>query len=308
MATDSFKTTQSRDATRDLGWGVNEVAAAVLAPLASLKLTVCLLVLAVLVTFIATLDQTRYDIWEVKHKHFENVLVQVPFQTFFVPRWFPDTRMCPEVFIFPAELAILVMMLINLTAAHVLRFRLQAKGIKLAIGVITALLAAGLTWAVIFNNQNPDGFQAQPPISFSQMWIILQIAVLAIACSAAFGFFTIDRKRLAERVLLMIAAVVCGGLLVVTMLLGEKAFIGDSAMRILWQLAQATIAASASLVACMLLFRRKAGIVFAALGNCWPDVQRDLRHGHQPGTSNDHRRRRYRQPGSRCQINRAGNC
>ncbi len=206
MATDSLKSTQSRAATRDLGLGVNEIAAAVLAPLASLKLTVCLLVLAVFVTFIATLDQTRFDIWEVKHKHFENVLVQVPFQTFFVPRWFPDHQNVPGSFYLPSGISILVMMLINLTAAHVLRFRLQAKGIKLAIGVVTALLAAGLTWAVIFNNQNPDGFQAQPPISFSQMWIILQITVLAIACSAAFGFFTIDRKRLAERVLLMIAA------------------------------------------------------------------------------------------------------
>ncbi len=233
---------------------------------ASLRLTVCLLVLAVVVTFIATVDQTRNDILDVKHKHFQNVFVEVPFQTLFVQRWFPEYQNVPGSFYVPSGVTLLVLMLLNLTAAHMLRFRLQATGARRITGIIAALLAAVLTWTIIFNGQDASGFQNEPPISFDKMWILLQLAVLAVACAAGFGFFTIDRNRRVERTLLAISAVVCGGLLVVSLLLGEQAFIGDSAMRILWQLAQSTIAAVVSLVACMLLFKRKAGIVLLHLG------------------------------------------
>ena len=96
--------------------GITDVAKAILAPLASLKLTVVLLVLAVVVIFVATIDQTRNDILEVKHKHFESPVVLVPFQTFFVPRWFPEYQNVPGGFYIPSGVSILVMMLLNLTA------------------------------------------------------------------------------------------------------------------------------------------------------------------------------------------------
>ena len=69
-----------------------EIARAILAPLASLKLTVFLLVLAVFVVFIATLQQTRMDMWTVKSMHYANWIVPVDYQTLFVQRWFPDAR------------------------------------------------------------------------------------------------------------------------------------------------------------------------------------------------------------------------
>ena len=266
MAIDSTNKTQAYAGSRDEGMGIGDIASAILAPLASLKLTVFLLVMAVIVTFIATIDQTRHDILDVKHKHFQNVFVQVPFQTLFVPRWAPDHQNVPGSFYIPSGVSILVMMLLNLTAAHLLRFRLHAKGLKLVIGIIAALIAGGLTWAIIFNGQNASGFQAEPPISWKSMWILLQIAVLALACSTAFGYFTIDRKRFIEKYLLLGASMVLAGVLGISMWLGDDAFIGDSAMRILWQLAQSTIAATVSLGACVILFRRKAGIVLLHLG------------------------------------------
>jgi ABC-type transport system involved in cytochrome c biogenesis permease subunit len=246
--------------------GPKDIAVAVLTPLSSLKLTVFLLVAATVVTWIATLDQTRADIWEVKNKHFQNVLVEVPFQTFFVPGWFPELQNVKGSFYVPSGVTILVTMLINLMAAHLLRFKLQAKGLKLVVGILAAIGAAVITWAIIFNGQNPDGFQAEPPLSWDLMWRMLQVGVLGIGIAAAYGAATMERDRRTERIVLGVGAFVILSALGGSFLLTADTFIGDSAMRILWQLLQASVAGTAALAACMLLFKRKAGIVVVHLG------------------------------------------
>jgi ABC-type transport system involved in cytochrome c biogenesis permease subunit len=243
-----------------------DFARSIVTPLASLKLTVFLLILSVIVTFIATLDQTRADVFEVKMKHFSSAFVEVPFQTFLVPRWFPNLQNVPGSFYVPSGLTILILMLMNLSAAHILRFRLQARGAKLIIGIVASIFAGFLTWAVIFNGQNADGFQAKPPISWTQMWMLMQIGLLGLTIGAGFGWFMLDKKRKVERLLLVISGAVVAVGLGITLFLGEQAFIGDSAMRILWQLIQATMAALVAYFACMLLFKRKAGIVLLHLG------------------------------------------
>lgn len=246
--------------------GLKDIAVALLTPLSSLKLTVFLLVAATVVTWIATLDQTRFDIWQVKNKHFQNVLVEVPFQTFFVPGWFPDLQNVKGSFYIPSGVTILVAMLINLTAAHLLRFKLQAKGAKLLIGIVAAIGAAFITWAIIFNGQNPDGFQAEPPISWQLMWRLIQVGVLGIGIAGVYGALTMEPERKTERVVLGVGAAMVLLALCGSFLLTADSFIGDSAMRILWQLIQASVAGTAALAACMLLFKRKAGIVVVHLG------------------------------------------
>lgn len=264
MATNTIGKSTTSSTPSTIGPAV--IARAIVTLLASLKLTVFLLILSVVVTFIATLDQTRADVFQVKMKHFQNFLVEVPFQTFFVPRWFPDLQNVPGSFYIPSGITVLVLMLINLSAAHILRFRLQARGKKLILGLIAAIFAGVLTWAVIFNGQNADGFQGQPPITWKQMWMLLQVGLLGLAVGAGYGWFTIDRDLRVERLLLGLSAVTCALALGLTLFLRERAFIGDSAMRILWQLTQATIAALVAYFACLVLFKRKAGIVLLHLG------------------------------------------
>lgn len=240
----------------------------IVSAIASLRLTVGLLILAVVVTFIGTLEQTRADIHTVKSKYFlENrVLVNVPLEVFVVPSWFPSAPKIPGSIWVPSGMTILILMIINLLAAHLIRFRLQAKGMKLAWGLLIAVAAGAFTWLIIFNAQNPGGLQGEPPIPWESMWVALQIVVLGIACGGAFGFFSLDRERRYERFFMALVALIAGGALLLTLLLPNKGFIGDSAMRIVWQLAQATAAASISLVACMMLFRRKGGMVLLHLG------------------------------------------
>ena len=157
-------------------------------------------------------------------------------------------------------------MLINLAAAHLLRFRLQARGVRLITGIVTALIAGGVTWAIIFNTQGADGFQKSPPIPYHQMWVMLQVVVFGLCVAAISGIFLMQRERRTEKLILGTAAFLGLVALGVTIVRGESAFIGDSGMRILWQLGQATIAALVAGTASVLLFNRKAGIVLLHIG------------------------------------------
>ncbi len=242
-----------------------ELAVSIVKPLSSLKLTVFLLVLSVLTVWIATLDQTRIDIWELKDKHFHNVLVYVPFQTLFPPAWFPTLQDIPGGFYIPSGMTLIFAMLINLTAAHSLRFRIQATGSRLVAGLVAAAFTAAITWFVIFARQGADGFVAHP-VSWTSLWLWLQIGLLALSIAAISGVFLLSKDQRVEKMLCGIFGLIGLSVLGFTLYMGERAFVGDSAMRILWQLLQSTVAALSGLVACLMLFRRKAGIVLLHLG------------------------------------------
>ncbi|MEM9410376.1 MAG: cytochrome c biogenesis protein ResB, partial [Planctomycetota bacterium] len=243
-----------------------DIARAILAPLASLKLTVFLLVMAVFVTWIVTLEQTTLDIWELKTKHFNSLWIFVPFKTFFPIKWFPNFPDINAGIILPSGYTIIVAMLINLTAAHVLRFRIQASGARLWLGILVLAASSYLTWAVIFNYQDANGFGGTPPIPWKTMWTYLQIVVLGLGIASIYSAMTLEGGRAAEKIFYWLSGATLGVLLLVSIYYGEQAFIGDSAMRIMWQLAQSTLSAMAVFVGCWLLFKRKAGIVLLHLG------------------------------------------
>ncbi len=235
-------------------------------PLASLRLTVVLLGISVFVVWVITLDQARLDIWDVKQKHFESLLVYVPFQTLLPPGWFPSVQNVPGGFYVPSGFTLLLALLVNLSAAHILRFRLRASGWRLGVGALVGVVATGLTWAVIFAGRDVGGFQDQPPISYETMWLILQLAALGLALAALIALFSIRPDRQVERIMLGLFALTVGSIVIYTLWKGQQAFVGYAGMRILWQLVQATLAASVALVACMMLFHRKAGMVLLHLG------------------------------------------
>ncbi|HEY5550824.1 MAG TPA: ResB protein required for cytochrome C biosynthesis, partial [Opitutaceae bacterium] len=101
----------------------------------SLRLTVALLVLSIILVTVATLDQVNLGIWAVQEKYF---------QTFFVLKYLPDSSV--PIPVFPGGYSIGGMLLINLLCAHVERFKPQWRklGISLTHAGIVLLLVGEL--------------------------------------------------------------------------------------------------------------------------------------------------------------------
>jgi len=111
----------------------------------SLRLTVALLLLSIVLVFAATLDQVHLGVWGVQEKYFRSLFVfaNVPGTTFLFP-------------VFPGGYLLGGALIVNLVAAHFYRFRLSWKksGIWLThIGLILLLVGEGLSGILQEDNQ-----------------------------------------------------------------------------------------------------------------------------------------------------------
>ena len=99
----------------------------------SLKLTVALLLLGVLLVFAATLDQVNLGIWVVQQKYFHSFVVYMPVGRAVIP-------------VFPGGYLLGGFLLINLIAAHVYRFSFtwRKAGIQLVHAGLILLLVGEL--------------------------------------------------------------------------------------------------------------------------------------------------------------------
>jgi hypothetical protein len=124
----------------------------VLHTLASLRITVVLFSLSFVLVFCGTLAQTQSGIWTAVADYFRSFYVWIPFQLFvkFAQVFFGlDEKMrIGGSFPFPGGLTLGIALLVNLLAAHAVRFRLTWKrsGILLThIGVLLLLVGEGIT-------------------------------------------------------------------------------------------------------------------------------------------------------------------
>jgi ABC-type transport system involved in cytochrome c biogenesis permease subunit len=111
--------------------------------LASLRLTVVLFVLSVVLVFVGTLAQKDAGNWTVVNSYFRSFYVWVPFQIFF-----PERIAVRGGFPFPGGYILGGALLINLLAAHAVRFRLSWKRsgiLVLHAGLILLLVGELLT-------------------------------------------------------------------------------------------------------------------------------------------------------------------
>jgi hypothetical protein len=121
-------------------------------PLASLRLTVVLFVLSMILVFCGTLAQMDNGLWAILSGFFRAWIAWIPFQVFVrfgqVFFWFPETWHLAGSFPFPGGYVIGGLLLINLIAAHLVRFRVSWKrsGILLThTGIILLLLGEWVT-------------------------------------------------------------------------------------------------------------------------------------------------------------------
>lgn len=111
----------------------------VLKPLASLKLTVILFALAIFLVFAGTLAQAEEDIHTVVGKYFRSFFVLIPARVFF-----PRSASVPGEIPFPGGWLIGGVLMVNLLAAHAIRFRLSWSRLGIFLihaGLIVLLLS-----------------------------------------------------------------------------------------------------------------------------------------------------------------------
>ena len=170
----------------------------VLRALASLKITVVLFAMAVFIVFAGTVAQIDLGVWTIVDDYFRCAIAWIPLRIFF-----PRTMTVPSItFPFPGGWLIGGALLINILAAHSVRFKMRAKGATLLAGWVVLLLGGFATWLVI------NG--------------------------------TFDRDLVATE--------------------------EDAYWRVLWRLVKGGGAAVGLLLGCVIIFRRRAGIVLLHMG------------------------------------------
>jgi len=113
-------------------------------PLASLKLTVVIFALSIFLVFAGTLAQVHAGIWTVVDEYFRSIVVSIDLQIF-VPQ---EVAKVGGAIWFPGGLTLGVAMLINLVAAHTVRFKFKKKRIGIILthlGVILLLVGEFVT-------------------------------------------------------------------------------------------------------------------------------------------------------------------
>jgi len=238
---------------------------AVLEPLASLKLTVASMAAAIFLILAGTLAQIEMDIWDVTRDYFRTPMAKIDPRIFFPRAWFSmgETTVW---FPFPGGFVIGGAMLVNLLAAHLLRFKVRAHGPRLAGGLSLVLVGVLMTWLVVSSGSNTSAIQDAPIIAWSTVWTCFKIGLAVLWGATIFGVIKIDSSKYVERAMLGVAAGLLGVAVGALYFYGESTALGDSSMRILWQLIKGGVASLVLLAGCVLLFRKRAGVVLLHAG------------------------------------------
>jgi hypothetical protein len=149
---------------------LNSTIKAILAPLASLRITVVLFVMAIFLILAGTLAQVDYGIWTVMETYFRTWVAKIEVQIFMPNEWAKKIGVLSETgeasrFPFPGGFIIGGAMVINLVAAHAVRFKIVAKKDKLYPGLVfSAFTLAVILFAVIASTKTV--WPLQHPMQF----------------------------------------------------------------------------------------------------------------------------------------------
>ncbi len=242
-----------------------------LEPLASLKLTVALFAMAIFLIFTGTLAQVDRDIWEVMGRFFRTWFAYVEWKSFFPHSFFPPSEFTwvkdlRGGFYFPGGFIIGGGMMLNLLAAHGLRFKPQAKGTRLWAGVATILLGILATTFVVLGGGDKDGLQDLPLLEWSTLWQVFKWGLASALVGMLWGMWRLEPQRKWERWGLGAASLAVSFVVAYIFYEGEDAALSASSLRILWQLLKGGLAGAMLLAGCVLVFKKRAGVVLLHAG------------------------------------------
>ncbi|MEC7695536.1 MAG: cytochrome c biogenesis protein CcsA [Planctomycetota bacterium] len=237
--------------------------------LASLRLTVTLFALSIFIILVGTLAQTQKNMWDVRADYFHCWWSWIELRVFFPAAWFPEWQQVRGGFPFPGGKLIGVAMAVNLLAAHLFRFKVQAKGRSLIVGTLLLLVGTIFVYLVVsgggLDNQTKSGQQTDwGSVWLFFKWILFALAVTglgAVVYYAKQGHYRLPLFWILSTPVLLSATVVFW-----VLVSGKEAYLGDAGMRILWQLMLAEGASLVCLAGCLLVFKRRGGVVLLHAG------------------------------------------
>jgi ABC-type transport system involved in cytochrome c biogenesis permease subunit len=257
----------------------------ILTALASLKLTVALFAASIFLVYMGTLAQKDHDVWVVvNHTHFRTWIAWIDWVAFerLVQIFFKDVHWnLTGSFPFPGGNFIGSLLLVNLIAAHSVRFKIAATGNRLAVGLATIAIGVLVTWLAIHSGMNKGIESELSPAFCDTLWQCVRGTLVAIAFAGAYFVYLLRgniRKDAsgAHPILnltqslhewrLLVGIELALSSLVVWLLIHPSARLDDAGLRILWQLIKGSAAGLALLVGCVLVFRKRAGIVLLHAG------------------------------------------
>lgn len=239
--------------------------------LASLKFTCILLVISMFLVLVGSLAQARRDVWEVVQEYFRTWVAWVQIKDLFPPGMFPgliDFDWDKSLGVFrqipwPGGWTIGLLMWVNLALAHLKRIRVRAGGGKMAAG-LAAMFGAVLLNAtlVIYGNYQ----SAEQQTDYGIIWTLILVSISGISLGSMALTFGPFAGRKASRVVWGTVALTAGAVAIYFIVGGESVKLRNESMRILWQLLQGSVAATALLIPSIMLFDKRGGIVVLHLG------------------------------------------
>lgn len=153
--------------------------------LASLRLTVVLLAMAMYLIFVGTLAQVELGIWQVVEKYFRSLYVMVPFDVFRSLLYPGSETRWPGAHPFPGGFLIIGLLLVNLLAAHAVRYKMTGKGPALLVGFGLVFLGTAITAYTVLEPQTSARIQ-QDVMLMMRIWSV-PMTLIGIGCYFIFG-------------------------------------------------------------------------------------------------------------------------
>lgn len=253
-----------------------------LAPLASLKLTVTLLSLTVILVFVGTLAQWRKDTNAAVGQYFRTPVAWIEIGDLVPEAFFPEASKSVEewekqvnpgwqerigrnfAIPFPGGMTLGILMALNLLCAHGIKFKIHAKGARFFAGLALILLGVGLTWLVV--TTHAESYESQTADNrYDSLWIGIKIALAALWALAAYGLYSSEKNQRWQQVAITLGGLASFAFFLWLLYIGKPP-VDDNSSRILWQLIKGGLAAGVLLAGCLFWFQKRAGVVLLHSG------------------------------------------
>ncbi len=232
----------------------------------SLKITVGMFALGTLILFVGTLAQDEETIVDVKKQYFNSWVASVPFDVFMPQTIFPHDEPIPYAFAIPGGAAVGLILLINLIAAKMTRFAMNAKGGRFVAGLFFTIVGFALVGLIVVSAHLGDGLQGEPPFTYDWLWAGVKGSVWGLAAASLVWCIGWSPKTRVVRWTVWSITTILFGVSIFLIATNDAFRIPDPGLRIVWQLSKSLIVSAVLLVGVLLLFGNRGGNVLIHLG------------------------------------------